>query len=101
MITHTVLFRLKRPVDPAVAASFAETVRAFGAEPPHALGPAEVLVDAELRPEGRSVTERGLTVRFAGAEEFAAYIADPKHVAFVDDALIPLCESWLSIQVEG
>ncbi|WP_442575812.1 Dabb family protein [Microbacterium sp. F51-2R] len=98
MITHTVVFRLRRPVDSDVEKRFHETVRAFGADPPHALGPAQVLTDAQLRPEGRSVSESGLVVQFSDADAFAAYLVDPQHVHFVENALVPFCETWLAIQ---
>lgn len=101
MITHTVLFRLTRPVEAPAAAALHSAVESFGAAPPHALGPAEILTDAALRPEGRSVSESGMVVRFADAEAFAAYLADPAHVEFVEGTLLVHCETWLSIQTES
>ena len=100
MIKHTVLFRLNRPVDDTARDGFLAALREFGAEPPHAEGPATVSDDLRLRPEGRSVSEGMIEVRFADEEAFNAYLADPKHVALVQELLTPNCESWLSLQSE-
>jgi len=100
MIKHTVILRLNRPTDPATTEGVIAQLREFGAEPPFAEGPATILVDLGLRPEGRSVSEVGMEVHFADAEAFASYLAAEKHVALVNDVLLPNCESWLSVQNE-
>jgi len=102
MLTHTVLFRLHRPVDAVVKERFLGAVRAFGENPPFGLGPATVELDAGLRPEeGRSTVEASMTVQFPDADAFASYLAHPAHVDLVEKVLAPSCESWLSIQVES
>jgi hypothetical protein len=100
MILHTVIFRLKRPVDAAAAQSFLDTLTAFGAEPPFGIGPGQIGTDLGLRPEGRSVSEASLQVNFADAEAFENYLVSAPHQSFVTDTLLPSCESWLSIQSE-
>lgn len=99
MISHTVLVRVTRPADPAVIAQVLDGLRAFAAAPPHALEPGVLREALVLRPDGPSSTEGALEVRFAGAEAFQAYLADPAHLALVADVLAPHCE-WLSIQSE-
>jgi hypothetical protein len=100
MIRHVVIFQLRRPVDPVAAAEFAEATAAFAALAPHAEGPARVLTDLGLRPEGQYSTEYGLEVLFSDTAAFEAYLADPIHVAYVEDWLKPRCETWLSTQTE-
>jgi hypothetical protein len=101
MIIHTVICRVKRPADTDAATAFAEAAEAFGTQPPHALGPAVVARDLGLRPEGRSVSEVLLEVRFADEAAFHAYLADPAHVAFVENTMTPSLEGWLSLQRAG
>ncbi|GAB3615577.1 hypothetical protein GCM10027416_01340 [Okibacterium endophyticum] len=98
MIVHTVICRLRRPVDDDARGAFVAALRSFGANPPHAEGPAVIGVDLGLRPEGRSVSEFSLEVRFADEHAFAAYLADPAHRALVADCFEPLLETWLSVQ---
>lgn len=100
MITHTVIFRLNRPADAGQREQFIGLLKDFGKEPPHGLGPATVHQDLGLRPEGRSVSEVLMEVRFADAEAFQRYLADPKHQELVGGVLAAQCESWLSVQAE-
>ena len=101
MLTHTVILRLKRPVEAGSRTAFIEALTRFGATPPHAEGPALVAVDADLRPEGPSVAEASMVVEFADAAAFRAYLADGAHVDLVENVLRPSCESWLSLQSES
>ena len=100
MITHTVIFRLNRPADTGRREQFIGMLQDFGKEPPHGLGPAKVHQDLQLRPEGRSVSEVLMEVRFADAEAFQRYLADPKHQELISGVLAVECESWLSVQAE-
>lgn len=98
MIIHTVLLRLSRPVNDEQRERFLAGLRAFAANPPQSMGPADVIVDAGLRPEGRSVTEAMLQGRFADEQAFHAYLADPRHTALVEELFVPNLDSWLSLQ---
>ena len=100
MIRHTLTFRLHRPVDENAREEFLSAVRDFGSEPPHALAPAVVREDLALRPEGRSSSEGLLEVTFADASAFRAYLADDRHIAFVEQVLAPQAD-WLSTQTEA
>ena len=100
MIVHTVLFRLARPTSDVETAVFVAHCEAFADQAPHVLERPTVSVDLGLRPEGRSVSEVQMVVTFDDAEAFRTYLADPLHVAFAQDVLIPSCESWLSVQAE-
>jgi hypothetical protein len=100
MIRHTLIFRLHRPVDDNAREAFLAAVREFGANPPHALAAAVVSEDLVLRPEGRSSSEGMLEVTFADAAAFRAYLADERHVAFVEKVLAPWAD-WLSTQTDG
>lgn len=98
MITHTVIFRLKRPVSEDQQQGVIRAVQEFGRQPPFAAGPAEVRTDLQLRPEGRSVSEVLLELRFEDEEAFQSYLVHPKHQQLVQTVLEPHCESWLSVQ---
>ncbi|TJY66128.1 Dabb family protein [Arthrobacter sp. CAU 1506] len=100
MITHTVIFRLNRPATTGQRKQFLEALEDFGRAAPHATGPALVHADLQMRPEGRSVSEFLMEVRFADPDAFKNYLNDPKHQRLVTDVLVPQCESWLSVQAE-
>lgn len=104
MIRHTVLFRIGRSADGAADASALATVedalRTFAAEPPLALGPAEVTRDTGTRPEGPSVAELSFVAEFANLDDFRAYVSSPEHQRLATEVLVPHCDSWLSLQTE-
>lgn len=100
MISHTVLFRLKRPVSEPDRARLLDGLRSFAAEPPHAAGPAVMHEALGLRGESPRAADVLLGVRFADADAFQAYIEDERHQALVRDVLEPTCEGWWSVQAE-
>lgn len=101
MITHTVLFRLKRPTDDQARKQFVDALRGFAADPPHATGPAEVQESLLLRGESPRTADALLQVTFASAEDFAPYISSDAHEALLHDVLEPYCEGWWSVQSES
>ena len=100
MIQHTVIFRLNRPVDEGTRTGFLSALHEFAASAPFAAAPPQVLTDLGLRPEGRSVSEGQMVAQFASVDDFRSYLADPLHIALVNDVLVPNCESWLSVQAD-
>lgn len=43
--------------------------------------------------------EVGIVAEFADADAWRAYIEAPAHVAFVNDHVTPLCQSWGAFQI--
>jgi hypothetical protein len=101
MIRHTVLLRLRRPVDEQARAALLDGLRAFAADPPYATGPAHIVADLGLRGETPRSSDALLQAEFPDAEAFAAYLADERHQALLRDVLEPLCEGWWSMQAES
>ncbi|MCE0765786.1 Dabb family protein [Pseudonocardia kujensis] len=104
MLSHTVLFRLRRPLGEGDKEKFVAALQEFAADAPLAAGPARVDTDLGLRdPENLRVADATLSTTFADADTFARYLDHPRHRALVAEVLEPLCESWLSVQadVEG
>jgi hypothetical protein len=101
MITHTVLFRLKRPTDDQARKQFVAALRSFAADPPFATGPAEVQESLLLRGESPRTADAMLQVSFAGAEDFNPYLTSDAHEALLHDVLEPSCEGWWSVQFES
>jgi Stress responsive A/B Barrel Domain len=102
VLTHTVLFRLHRPIEPGARERLLDALRAFAADPPNADGPAVVAEDLRLREEGNPrVADVLMRASFPDRDAFDRYLADPRHVALVRDVLTPTCESWLSVQDQG
>ncbi len=101
MITHTVLFRLKRPVSEADRSRLVERLRRFAEDPPYAAGPAIVEESLLLRGESPRTADVLMTVSFPNAEAFPEYVGSPAHVQLLDDTLEPLCEGWWSVQSES
>ncbi len=99
MIRHTVLFRLRRPLDEATTADFVAALEAFAADAPHAAGPATVGTALGLRGEGPRAAEVSLEAQFTDPEAFSAYIASDPHQTLLSDVLEPGCEGWWSVQV--
>ena len=101
MITHTVLFRLKRPASDADRDLLVERLREFAQDPPYATGPAVVEESLMLRGESPRTADVMLTVSFPRAEAFPDYVASPGHVQLVQETLEPMCEGWWSVQFES
>lgn len=98
MITHTVLFRLKRPVSDQDRRRLVQALRDFATDPPHAAGPAEVHDSLGLRGESPRAADVLLRVEFPNAEAFPQYVEHERHQALVKDVLAPSCEGWWSVQ---
>lgn len=98
MITHTVLFRLKRPADAATRKEFVEALRQFAANAPFAVGSADAEESLLLRGESTRTADAQLTVFFAQAEDFPQYISSDAHEALLHEVLEPMCEGWWSVQ---
>lgn len=99
MLTHLVLFRLKRPIADGAQERLVAALEAFAADAPHAEGPARVAADARARPaEHPRASDALIEVRFADADAFRAYLDHPRHRALVADVLEPECERWLTLQ---
>jgi len=101
MITHTVLFRLKRPASDADRSLLAERLREFAEDPPHATGPAVVEESLMLRGESPRAADVLLTVSFPTADVFPDYLGSAAHVQLLQETLEPLCEGWWSVQFES
>jgi stress responsive alpha/beta barrel protein len=100
MISHTVLFRLRRPVEAQAREALLDGLRGFAAEPPHATGPASVVADLGLRGETPRGSDAMLQASFPDADAFAAYLVHERHQALLRDVLEPSCEGWWSVQAE-
>ena len=98
MITHTVLFRLKRPADAATRKEFVKALHRFAADPPFAVGPADAQESLLLRGESTRTADAQLTVVFAQEQDFPQYIASDAHEALLHEVLEPMCEGWWSVQ---
>ncbi|HUZ55129.1 MAG TPA: Dabb family protein [Streptosporangiaceae bacterium] len=98
MLTHLVLFRLRRPSDGAARMRLIDALTAFAAQAPFAEGPATVLADLGLRDANPHGCDALLRVRFGGTEAFASYLTSQPHQTLVSEVLEPSCESWWSIQ---
>ena len=101
MITHTVLFRLKRPTSGADRSLLVERLREFAENPPHATGPAIVEESLLLRGESPRTADVLMTVSFASPEAFPEYVSSPGHVQLLQETLEPMCEGWWSVQFES
>ena len=101
MLSHTVLFRLRRPLGEGEQADFIAALRTFAAEAPLTAGPVTVAVDLGLRDPANSRTaDVSLSTVFADTDTFAAYLDHPRHRAVASEVLEPSGVSWLSIQAE-
>jgi hypothetical protein len=100
MITHTVLFRLKRPTNDQARKQFVAALQSFAADPPHAVS-ATVQESLLLRGEGPRTADAMLTVTFAQADDFMPYLNSDAHEALLHDVLEPGCEGWWSVQAES
>ncbi len=100
MITHTVLFRLRRPQDDQALPQFLTALRHFAADAPHAVS-VDVTESLFLRGEGPRVADAILTVKLAGPDDFGPYQASDAHQALIHDVLEPSCEGWWSVQDES
>ncbi len=100
MITHTVLFRLKRPVSPEERRLFVQAMREFATDPPCAAGRAEVRDSLGLRGDSPRTADVLIEVPFETPEAFHEYLAHERHQALVADVLEPSCEGWWSVQAE-
>ena len=101
MITHTVLFRLKRPTDDRTRKQFVEALQRFAAAAPRAARPAVVQESLLLRGESPRTADALLEVTFAGPEDFNPYLISDEHEALLHDVLEPYCEGWWSVQFES
>lgn len=101
MITHTVLFRLIRPVSDDARRALVEGLRAFAADPPFAAGPARVSDSLALRGESPRAADVLLHAQFDDPSAFDSYIAHERHRALVTDLLEPNCEGWWSVQAHA
>ncbi|GAA1849966.1 hypothetical protein GCM10009836_32140 [Pseudonocardia ailaonensis] len=101
MLSHTVLFRLRRPLGEGDKEKLVAALEEFAAEAPLAAGPAIVGADLGLRDAANpKVADASLSTTFADADTFARYLAHPRHVALVKEVLEPSCEGWLSVQAD-
>jgi glutathione S-transferase len=100
MITHTVLFRLRRPKDEQALPQFVAALRDFASDAPHAVS-VDVTESRFLRGEGPRVADAMLTVTLASADDFGPYQASDAHQALIHDVLEPSCEGWWSVQAES
>jgi Stress responsive A/B Barrel Domain len=100
MITHTVLFRLNRPVSEHDRDRLVGALRDFATDPPFATGPAHVDSSLGLRGESPRTADALLQVQFPDAGVFPQYIEHERHQALVTGVLEPLCEGWWSVQAE-
>lgn len=101
MITNTVLFRLRRPLEGADRKQFVHALREFAAEAPLAVGPA--LVEESLALPGTdspTTADALIRVEFASADDFYGYLDHDRHVTLVEKVLQPACESWTFMQAE-
>jgi hypothetical protein len=101
MITHNVLFRLKRPASEADRSLLVERLRRFADDPPHAFGPATVQESLLLRGESPRTADVMMTVVFVSAKDFSEYVSSPGHVQLLEETLEPMCEGWWSVQFES
>jgi len=101
MITHTVLFRLKRPTSDAERKLLVQRLIEFAADPPFATGPADVRDSLMLRGESPRAADVLLTVTFPNAEVFPDYLSSKVHQQLVTETLERLCEGWWSVQFES
>ncbi|HEX4010293.1 MAG TPA: hypothetical protein VHX62_09805 [Solirubrobacteraceae bacterium] len=101
MITHTVLFRLKRPVADGALTQLVQGLRAFAQDPPFAVGPAHVDASLGLRGESPRTADALLQVQFPGPEVFDGYLTHERHRALLADVLEPLCEGFWSVQAQS
>ncbi|SDH46580.1 Dabb family protein [Pseudonocardia oroxyli] len=101
MLSHTVLFRLPRPLDPAQQAEFVAALREFAADAPPTAGPVTITTDLGLRdPDNPRVADSSLSTTFPDVDAFAAYLDHPRHQAIVAEVLEPSGVTWLSMQSE-
>jgi hypothetical protein len=101
VLTHTVLFRLRRPIAGGAREKLVAELQGFAREAPFATGPAGVHADLELRDAANPrVADVALSMTFTDTGSFTAYLDHPLHRALVATVLEPLCESWLSVQSE-
>jgi Stress responsive A/B Barrel Domain len=101
MITHTVLFRLKRPSSDENRRLLIDGLTQFATAPPFATGPAEVKDSLMLRGEGPRAADVLLTVTFPDADAFPDYLSSEIHQRLVTETLEPLCDGWWSVQFES
>jgi hypothetical protein len=101
MITHTVLFRLKRPASDEHRSLLLEGLRRFAEDPPAATGPAIVEDSLMLRGESPRAADVMLSVSFPSAEGFPQYMRSEAHERLLHETLEPLCEGWWSVQFES
>lgn len=101
MISHHVLFRLRRPADDDTQERFFEALTRFAADPPFATGPAEVQESLQLRGESPRTADALMRVTFVRREDFQPYVDSELHQALVRDVLEPMCEGWWSVQFES
>ncbi|GEL26526.1 hypothetical protein PSU4_54800 [Pseudonocardia sulfidoxydans NBRC 16205] len=101
MLSHTVLFRLRRPFDDEQRAEFVAALRTFAAEAPLTAGPMTVTVNLGVRdPANARFADAALSATFTDAETFTSYLKHPRHQVLATEVLEPACASWLSLQAE-
>lgn len=101
MLSHTVLFRLPRPLDPARRSDFVAALHEFAADAPPTAGPVTISTDLGLRDSGNPrVADISLSTTFSDADAFTAYLDHPRHRAIVTEVLEPSGVTWLSMQGE-
>ncbi|HEY4097716.1 MAG TPA: Dabb family protein [Baekduia sp.] len=100
MITHSVVFRLHRPVDSAARDRLVAALEAFGEAMPHARE-SHVAADIGLmeRDHPRSA-DIALVLRFDDLPAFERYMVDEDHAALVAQEIKPACEGWWAVQSE-
>ena len=98
MLRHVLLLKLKESAGPDARTDLVDGFRRLTAEIPNVaaatFGPALGLKGSSGVPADFAVL-----LDFATPEDFAAYIADPRHQAFVRDVLAPVREAGWSAQI--
>jgi hypothetical protein len=101
MITHSVLFRLHRPVDGTARDRFVAALEAFGTTMPHARD-SRIALDSGLLPRDHPRTaDVVMELRFDDLAAFERYMADEGHATLVAQDIKPACEGWWSVQSES
>ena len=100
VIRHLLLFNFKPGTTPQQRQTMKEKVDAFCASVP-SLHSWEGGLALRLPGTTAIPADFGLILNFATPEDFASYIYDPRHAAFVAEHMAPLRESMTSVQFEG
>lgn len=91
MIRHTVVFKLKHPINSSAETDFLEQANKLAALP-------KVLKFECLKQISRKNNfTHGLSMEFATEDDYQAYNENPIHIAFVNNYWLPEVEDFLEI----